>query len=444
MIMNRWFSNLTLFLLSALLAAPVYAGGYEWGGLGTRACSMGGAFIGLADDWTASYWNPAGLAQLKTDGVGADFLYTHPTIRGSNSFANLPPSAETESIYKFTHDMFIDYTSYATGGLMSEPHQFDKTSTTYDFYNPSGLGCYLAYPAFTLGVTIYSPLGYYSDWQDTISYGAGTIKAKNYQKLMIVESQLTLAREILPGFYAGAGVALLYDHLERESDKTVANSQILDYTYDFDMDNEGWGAEGLFGLLYRLSDHASIGAVYRTGATVTIKGKASSSLSLLGADESTHAEQKFRHPPTWGIGLALKPVPEILTFTVDWQRSDWSFYRTNVTFNDPGVLLQDASFDEDWKDSNRYRVGCEYMLNPVVALRTGFMYDESPLPAKSVSLAHIADVDRKTVTLGGGTQLGENWKFDALIAYAWGDRDARGAEFEQRIWAGSLGATYLF
>ncbi|UCB52720.1 MAG: PorV/PorQ family protein [Candidatus Zixiibacteriota bacterium] len=34
-------------------------------GLGGRAVAMGGAFVGLADDATAIYWNPAGLAGLK-------------------------------------------------------------------------------------------------------------------------------------------------------------------------------------------------------------------------------------------------------------------------------------------------------------------------------------------------------------------------------------------
>jgi len=58
--------------------------------------------------------------------------------------------------------------------------------------------------------------------------------------------------------------------------------------------------------------------------------------------------------------------------------------------------------DEDWNNSNRYRVGCEYMLKPKWAVRGGFFYDESPLPAKAVSLAHIADVDRKNITLGYG------------------------------------------
>src|ERR1035438_4937452 len=33
-------------------------------GVGTRAMGLAGAFVAVADDPTASYWNPAGLAQL--------------------------------------------------------------------------------------------------------------------------------------------------------------------------------------------------------------------------------------------------------------------------------------------------------------------------------------------------------------------------------------------
>ena len=33
-------------------------------GFGARALSMGGAYAGVADDYTAIYWNPAGLADL--------------------------------------------------------------------------------------------------------------------------------------------------------------------------------------------------------------------------------------------------------------------------------------------------------------------------------------------------------------------------------------------
>ena len=59
-------------LVFALLASPVRAGesGGQPGaflqyGVGARALGMGGAFFAVADDATAAYWNPAGLAYLQ-------------------------------------------------------------------------------------------------------------------------------------------------------------------------------------------------------------------------------------------------------------------------------------------------------------------------------------------------------------------------------------------
>ena len=60
------------FLAFSLSAAPVFAGesGGQPGaflqyGVGARALAMGGAFYAVADDATAAYWNPAGLAYLQ-------------------------------------------------------------------------------------------------------------------------------------------------------------------------------------------------------------------------------------------------------------------------------------------------------------------------------------------------------------------------------------------
>jgi len=438
---ERLLSRLTLIvslsLVSILITPLLYAGGYEFGGLGSRALSMGGAYIGLADDWTASYWNPAGLAQLEGAGAGLDFLSTHPTLRGSDSFANLPPTPQTAEKYKYTKDMFINYSGM-------EPDQFNKTSTNYHFYQPQGLGGYMTFPEFTVGLTVYSPMGYYSDWSDTISYGMGSIYAKNYQQLVIVETQLTISREIFDGLYAGAGIALLYDRIERKAEKDVSNSGILDYDYDFDLKNDGYGAEGSFGLLYKISDIISAGAVYRTGSTVKMTGNTSSSLSFMGLDEDTNDTYKFRHPPTWGVGLAITPIMDELILTADFQQTMWSFYRTNVQYDQEGVLLQSSSYDEDWSDSNRYRVGAEYMLKPTWAVRAGFFFDESPLPAKAVSLAHIADVDRKNITFGTGFEIAQGLTADAVGAVAWGDRTAEGADYEQRLWAVGLDLNYIF
>jgi len=44
--------------------ATKYAGEFLSLGVGAKALGMGGAFVGVANDVTASYWNPSGLCQL--------------------------------------------------------------------------------------------------------------------------------------------------------------------------------------------------------------------------------------------------------------------------------------------------------------------------------------------------------------------------------------------
>src|ERR1051325_741534 len=64
-----------LFLVMALISTPLsttYAGGATGGqpdefmsyGAGARSLAMGAAFVGVADDASATYWNPAGLSQI--------------------------------------------------------------------------------------------------------------------------------------------------------------------------------------------------------------------------------------------------------------------------------------------------------------------------------------------------------------------------------------------
>ena len=72
-----------------------YAGEFLRIGVGPRALGMGGAFVSVADDATAGYWNPAGLAFLtgrafslmhseQVTGLAYDYAaYAHP--RGQNN-----------------------------------------------------------------------------------------------------------------------------------------------------------------------------------------------------------------------------------------------------------------------------------------------------------------------------------------------------------------------
>jgi hypothetical protein len=83
--MSKTFFALVLtgVLLVPLRPGPAwatrYAGEFLRIGAGARALGMGSAFVGLADDGTASYWNPAGLTGL----AGRELTAMHAEQFGS-------------------------------------------------------------------------------------------------------------------------------------------------------------------------------------------------------------------------------------------------------------------------------------------------------------------------------------------------------------------------
>jgi long-chain fatty acid transport protein len=58
--------KLVLLLSILVLSMSAFANGLSLNSIGPKALSMGGAFVALADDGTAIYWNPAGLVDQPT------------------------------------------------------------------------------------------------------------------------------------------------------------------------------------------------------------------------------------------------------------------------------------------------------------------------------------------------------------------------------------------
>lgn len=73
-------SILSVFSLNAQTVVGKYAGEFMALGVGGRALGMGGAFVAIANDVTAGYYNPAGLANLN---------YPQISLMHSEQFGNL-------------------------------------------------------------------------------------------------------------------------------------------------------------------------------------------------------------------------------------------------------------------------------------------------------------------------------------------------------------------
>jgi hypothetical protein len=61
---RSWLLAAALLLAAAPAHATKYAGEFLKAPVGARAIGMGGAFVAVADDATAPYWNPAGMVYL--------------------------------------------------------------------------------------------------------------------------------------------------------------------------------------------------------------------------------------------------------------------------------------------------------------------------------------------------------------------------------------------
>ncbi len=105
------FSTLLMFFCSsALLAGKSKVGTTAYPflkiGVGAKALSMGGAFVGLADDESAVYYNPAGLVGLQTKALSASYMNYVADIQSGNIMFVLPrgTTAMAEDEYAYIEE----------------------------------------------------------------------------------------------------------------------------------------------------------------------------------------------------------------------------------------------------------------------------------------------------------------------------------------------------
>lgn len=86
------FYKISVAILVLILPNNAIAGKYAAEflriGVGSRALGMGGAFVAVADDGTASYWNPAGLGNLPQHQIHFSHVQMFDNLAHHN-FANL-------------------------------------------------------------------------------------------------------------------------------------------------------------------------------------------------------------------------------------------------------------------------------------------------------------------------------------------------------------------
>lgn len=364
--------NLILFAVT-LSASALWSGGWNNMLIGCRAIAIGGAFAGIADDVSAIYYNPAGLAfQNQSLAVSVNGFSVWPTYLYSDSMGKNYQSKSYTTIpqvfvaFKAGERVtlgFGAYVPYAGGGV-----EWDEKDD--DLYIKSSMGIVSLTPTFAYAIS------------DRISLG---INFNIYR-------------------------AFLEDVRNVESVGNVSS------------DEDGTALALGLGLMLKPSESLRIGVGIRGPATMKLTGKTTIPLPIPGLgifEANLSSETQFRLPWDFELGFSYRISSKFLLST-SAQYTMWtSLDNIKKTLkNLPEIGDQVTEEPMNFKDILLWRIGAEYWISEFLALRAGIGMDRWATPEETLDFVNI-DVDKFTLLGGIGYRAGRI-QIDAVYAYARG------------------------
>ena len=374
------------------LAGEARAAGYSLYEQGARALGMAGAFTARADDPSAMFFNPAGLAQIE----GQALLVSPNAIFFRSEFAGAAPSPGVGVVEKTEDKMFFPLALY--------------------YARDSG--------RLAGGIGMFNSYGLEVEWKSPDTYTGRYISTRSKVRPFFFVP--TLAFALNDRLRVGAGANLVFSKVELERHLPAFNPFIgqtvdigtaaLESQTDF---GAGWNA----GIQWQPAVKFRVGACYRSKVQVDYKGNADFTRRDTG-DPQFDAIVAATFPPDQpiatsvpfpaqgSIGFAYVPS-DAWAFEGDFNWTWWdAFDRLEVHF--PKAPALDFAAAQDWKGVMNIRVGSEYTKDDW-SYRAGYYYDRTPQPRASLGPL-LPDSDRHGITLG----LGHQWSRTTLDAFALG------------------------
>jgi len=352
---------------------------------GAAAMAMGGAFVALANNSSAVFHNPAGIAFLEGTQISVGTTLIFPTASLSMPNIDLVNPAYPES-YDQVSQVFYPSTFYITHKIT------DRIVAGFGFFSPYGLG---------------------TEWADPENFPLKYLATKDDMKTFFLNP--TIAFKLNGNLSVGLGASYIYSTLALDLVYRQDLGPPLGYV-DIPISLEsasgsGWGLNA--GALYR-GEKFSFGFNWRGGFSIDYEGDLSLDVSAIPIPfpDTGTASTSFSFPHVLGVGAAFN-LTDILILTADIHYILWSSYEEIAVDVEgiPGVDFEPV--EENWKDSFVFRGGLQYMVSENFALRAGFLYDQTPQPVDTMDPI-LPDADRWAITGGFGYKTA---KFFIDVAY---------------------------
>ncbi|MEO8277283.1 MAG: outer membrane protein transport protein [Thermoanaerobaculia bacterium] len=392
-------------LASALLAtglvaqgSPLRAAGFSIFEQGTKAMGMAMAFTAQADDPSAIFYNPGGVAFL--DGQHFSLGLTVVTsTEGDFKGANPSPGASARGEQE---------------PLFETPPHFYWTRQINERWR------------FGLGLT--SPFGLTTEWKNPDTFPGRYLSTK--AALRTFDLNPTLAWQATPKLGVGFGVLVRFSDVELERfapQRSPINGQLVNVGQvhlESDL-NEGYGFT--VGVLHKWNESFSWGLSYRSKVKVDYEGDGRFSQILtglppfdaaiaraipFGQDLPIKTNIEFPDSASLGLAFALSATSK---FEIDVNWTGWSsFDAVPLQFTENPQFSQ--TLPEHWEDAMNYRLGFRWAQGATGEWRVGAYYDETPQPELYVSPL-LPDANRTGLTLGWGHRFSTGKTLDLAVLY---------------------------
>ena len=359
-------------------------------GVGARTMGMGGASLALADDFTALYWNPAGMAQIQKFEFFSSF--SHNRASANTYFTGDETTTTSRSQMRpnaigFVYPLMARQGGLAIGFGYNRPQNFDY-QTAITGIDPSS-------------ETDFSGLSV-----DEIDANSGGIGIWSFGASVYVTKRVLVGGSL--DFWSGNSL----NHLDTTATDIVnIDSELSRFRYDDEVDREYSGIGGRIGLLAHLTDNINLGLTLVAPTELGVDELwYQSTLEVYDDGEkwsdSASGSQIYdiERPFEVGAGVAVKLLNERLILAGDVQLTDWRQTRYDPA---PAEEISDDNFEKYYATTFQVRIGAEYRI-PVVDthIRAGYFRDTVPFTD-----AEIEDA-RDFLTIGIGKIFEDSIKFD--------------------------------
>lgn len=338
---------------------------------GAQAMALAGAFVSIANNPSAVFHNPAGVAWL--EGTQVSFGTTWITAKSTLVLPSWPDpsyrSVNQESQWFYPSTFYISLE-------MSE-----KVVAGFGFFSAYGLGA--KWPS-------EYPLRYIAVSDDMKSFFFNP----------------TLSFKLSENLSLGIGLSYIRSSLAFELVRLVEE---FDVPLSLGTNGNSFGLNA--GVLYK-GERFSFGFNWRGGFKINYKGDLRIDTSQIPPDlqfnlpTQGNASTSFTFPHIFGLGTSFNLSKKVILATdihyVLW--SSFIRYTINMDFSEP-FSDEEHVIVENWKDSFTLRTGLEYQVNEDFVLRTGILYNQTPQPREAMDPV-LPDADRVALTGGLGYKRG--------------------------------------